>query len=151
MTSCIYGFVKNKKYKVSYNNSESYPSGFGRLFVSFIRENTLDELIELEKKLYLVPRKARPTKDEIEFIRKNGLYFNQVDSWEELSFLFEGFIEYYKYGVYFIPDFIEWKDYQNFEYIINLDMYTFDIKKRDKIVTSYPLEKIPRDWDFGID
>ena len=33
MTRCIYGFKKNGKLKVYYNNSDSYPNGFGKNIV----------------------------------------------------------------------------------------------------------------------
>lgn len=149
MTSCTYGFYKNGIYKVDYNNSDSYPDGFGKIFVAFIRENTIDELNELFEKAYLVNRKATPSEEDFAMLKAKGMEIDKNYTWEIVSLANYKFLEYYKCDVYFIPDFSDWMDYQDWKYIINLDNNTFDIYKfKNKFVKSFQLDNIPRDWNL---
>ena len=131
-TSCIYGFYKDGNLKVDYNNMDSYPSGFGKHVVSFIRENSVEELHEIYDKTVLVPRKGIPSKTELEEIKKKKMCISfsegEILDWEMLSVINEGFLEHYKIGGYFMPDFSEWlHHYQDWVYIINLDDDTFEV------------------------
>lgn len=146
MTSCTYGFYNNGIYKVDYVSSDAYPEGFGKTFVNFIRENTLQELHELEEKLFLVDRKAVPDEQAIYYLKEKGLYVKENYDWETISLFNEGFITYYIKDVYFVPDFCAWKEHQDWTYLINLDTETFDIHYFNKLVISFPLNSIPKGW-----
>ena len=170
-TSCTYGFYKNGDLKVDYNNSDSYPSGFGKHIVAFIRENTIDELNELYDKMVVVPRKEVPNEIETQNLKSKGIYIDSsedVFNWEHISVFNESFLEYYKLGVYFIPDFSQWfYAGHDWAYLINLDDNTFEVYSRkyskdeneeqlrefnrysDKYTLrgKFSLDKIPRDWN----
>lgn len=146
MTTCIYGFYKNGKYKVTYCNSDGYPSGFGKNVVSFIRENTVKDLHSLYDKLKTVDRKKAPSKKERFHLSEKGLYLKDDMVWEEIATINEGFMTYYLMDVYFIPDFIEWFEHVNYKYIINLDNNTFNVYQSNKKTVEYELSNIPKDW-----
>ena len=168
-TSCLYGFKKNSELKLAYNHYDSYPSGWGKSIVLFIRENTLSELNEICDNIKLVDRKSLPNYNEImEMIKKKIEYKcdGEILSWDDIFLHNYTIIEYYKKGFYIMPDYSKWIDGVNdYLYIINLDDNKFEVyeidllnKKVEKVYTygkykllkEFDLESIPRDWDKDI-
>lgn len=152
MTSCTYGFYKNGKYKVAYNNADSYPEYFGKEIVAFIRENTLEELNELADKIKLVKRHAMPTDKEYADIEKSNMYIEKNFTWDSLYFENCGFFDYYINGYLFMPDYSDWMGHQDWSYIINLDENLFQIYKfKNEFIREYDLNKIPKDWYIDLE
>lgn len=171
-TSCIYGFYKKGILKVDYNHSDSYPSGFGKDVVAFIRENFLEELQELYDKILVVPRKGTPNEEQMKELRENDidLDFGREEgfNWELISICNHKFFEYYKKSVYFMPDCSEWfYAGQEWVYLINLDDNLFEVykikykndcaqnndleeknryKDRYKLLAEFDLSNVPKDW-----
>ena len=171
-TSCIYGFYKNGVLKVDYNNSDSYPRGFGKSVVGFIRENSLEELQELYEKIVVVPRKESPSEEQLKELKKNNMYLDfstdEGFNWEIISLCNDKFLEYYQKGVYFMPDFTEWfYAGQEWVYLINLDDNVFEIykgkythtyvadsileeinryKEKYELLAQFDLSNVPKDW-----
>ena len=132
-TSCLYGFKKDGKVKLMYNHSDSYPSGFGKDVVLFIRENTLKELNEICDKTKLVNRKELPNdKDIVEMIEKHIYYKEdgEILNWEDIFWSNDTFLHYYKKDFFAMPDFSAWlSGCQDYLYIINLDTNKFEVYK----------------------
>lgn len=168
-TRCLYGFKKDGKIKLMYNHSDSYPSGFGQRIVLFIRENTIEELNEICNKIRLVNRKELPTdKDIYEMIEKN-IYYKRDDrilNWENIFWINDTFLQYYKENFFCIPDFSDWLyELEDYLYIINLDTNKFEIYKmrlsndekdandeyeKYKLLRNFDLDKIPKNWELII-
>lgn len=171
-TSCIYGFYKNGILKVDYNHSDSYPSGFGKSVVEFIRENSLEELQDLYDKMVVVPRKEEPSEEQMKELRENNIYLDfgreEGFNWDLISICNYKFFEYYKKGVYFMPDYIDWfYAGQDWAYLIDLDDNLFQVYKckyakvdfadsilekknryKDKyqLLAQFDLSNIPKNW-----
>ena len=168
-TSCLYGFKKDGKLKLAYNHSDSYPNGFGKQVVLFVRENTLEELNEICNKIKLVNRKELPNDNDIkEMIEKNIYYKNNevILNWEDIFWVNDTFLYYYKKDFFAMPDFSEWlSGCQDYLYIINLDINKFEVYKmkfsdetkdvnsefeKYKLLKKFDLENIPKDWENKI-
>ncbi len=168
-TRCLYGFKKDGILKLMYNHSDSYPSGFGKDIVLFIRENTLEELNEICDKVKLVNRKELPTdKDIMEMIEKHIYYKDngEILNWEDIFWSNGKFLHYYKKDFFTMPDFSEWlSGLQDYLYIINLDLNKFEVYKMRlsndkedensefedyKILKKFDLENIPKDWEINL-
>ncbi|MBR3002518.1 MAG: hypothetical protein IKF38_03005 [Clostridia bacterium] len=124
-TSCIYGFKKNEKLKLMFNISDSYPSGFGKDIVLFIRENTLEQLNEICDNITLKDRKDFPNDREINEMKEKNIYYEhneKILNWDDIFWINDTFLNYYKNDFYVIPDYQEWLDgLHDYLYIINLD------------------------------
>ena len=169
MTSCCYGFIKNGIVKVTYHYSDSYPTGFGKHIIGFIRENTIPELHELFDKLILVDPDEKPNLNQIAELKTLGIYTgrDEILSWGIISLENDGFMEHYKMKAYFIPNFKKWMFTSNWLYLINLNDDTFEIykgvakkiikgiEKKNRydniyLVANYKLDAIPKDWYFDL-
>jgi len=168
-TRCLYGFKKGNDYKLAYNHMDSYPSGFGKEFVSFIRENTLSELEDLYEKIVLVDRNELPNDNQIKLLIDKKMYYKddgKILNWEEIFYENGTILEYYTKDFYIMPSYNDWIDGGfDYIYIINLDKKTFQVYRyssssEDKVIEDnldcnfpsdalekeFPLEKIPKDW-----
>lgn len=147
MTSCTYGFCKNSFLKVTYNHMDSYPSGFGRKFVSFIRENTLEELNEIFNKIYLVNPSEIPSENKQKELKANGLYIDKNhNTWDAIAVTNSGFLEYYLNNNYFMCDYANYNGHKNYSYLIDIEKEIFVVSKWEEKIYEYPLTSIPRDW-----
>lgn len=175
-TDCIYGLYKNGELKTGFYGCDSYPSGFGEDVVGFIRENTIEELHELYDKIEVYERKDEPNEQQLEKLRKNNIDvdFGREEgfNWEMISIVNRGFLKYYKYGIYFMVNYLSWLERGVcWVYIINLDENTFEIYERDwkhgkestecnkkKICNdkyilkkTFDLKQIPKTWNIDLD
>lgn len=175
-TDCIYGLYKNGELKTGFNGCDSYPSGFGKYIVCFIRENTIEELHELYNQIRLYERKDEPNDEQLQELRKKNIDvdFGREEgfNWEMISIVNRGFLNYYKYGVYFMVNYLDWlKRGVCWAYIINLDENTFEVYERnwhhkdediqcnkkklcdDKYILkgAFDLKQIPKTWNNDVD
>jgi len=138
-TRGAYGFVQDGKYKVTYNQSDSYPSGLGQEVVNFVKSvvesEALDTLKERVKAVKLVDESKPATKAEIKRYEK---FYQNVSSGAKtewycllrdlqgvslLEHILSGEVEHMIDSSEFVKDslFCEWA------YIIDLNRNTFDV------------------------
>lgn len=74
-TRGAYGFRIGRQDKVSYNHSDSYPSGLGNDIVNFIANHTPKSLKQIAEKIEMVSEEKEPTKKQIQ----------ECESWSNVS------------------------------------------------------------------
>ena len=98
--------------------------------------------------------------------------YSEGFNWEMISIVNRGFLNYYKYGTYFMVDYLDWlKRGVCWAYIINLDENTFEVYERnwnhkdddthcnmkklcdDKYILqgTFDLKQIPKTWNNDVD
>lgn len=82
-TRGTYGFRKDGVDKLTYNHFDSYPSYLGEKIVSFCYEHSIEEFNELFDKIVLVNESEKPTPEQIDICRQNGLINLAVSSKSE--------------------------------------------------------------------
>ena len=137
-TRGAYGFRINGEDKITYNQSDSYPSGLGNKIANFLSEfEDIEQLKIIAENIELVNEDDKPTKEQKEEAKKFGLYNEDVssrsdDDWYCLIRNAQGDLSVYERGLKFMIDFhgfladslfCEWA------YIINLDTGRLEIYK----------------------
>ena len=131
-TRGVYGLFKNGVDKVTYNHSDSYPSGLGNDIFNFIKETSIEELNKIFDKIILVQENDVPT---IEQIINCQEYTDLTVSNQNITDFYcllrktQGNLGVYKGNLKYM---IDYKDFVGnglnceYAYIINLDENTLE-------------------------
>lgn len=139
----------------------------------FIRENTLEQLNEICDNIKLVNRKDLPKDEDIAEMINKRIFYKDGDNiltWDRIFFANYTILYYYKKDFFTMPNFSDFlEDLMDYLYIINLDKNKFDVYKmklsderkdeedegdlfkKYKLLKSFDLNNIPRDWEFKLD
>ncbi len=135
-TGGAWGFIKNGTEKITYNHSDSYPSGLGATILKFVAETPIEKMTEVADRIILVSNEKRPTPEQIEACRKwldKGVSERKPEDWycllrgsqgDPKAYLEDG-LRYMIDSESFLQDslFCEWA------YIINLDTKMLEVYK----------------------
>lgn len=133
MTSAVFGFKKGNKFKVTYNNSDSYPSGLGIEIASFVQAMGKQGLETIYNKIIMVNRFSKSTIEERNLLGMDGYdYLVETECRGNLS----SYIERMQY----MTDYYEWIDHQDYTYIINLDSDVLELYEYRKLINSFPFD-----------
>jgi hypothetical protein len=135
-TKGAWGFIRNGKEKITYNHSDSYPSGLGVTILEFVAETPIERMIEVADEIILVSNEKRPTPEQIEQCRKwldEGVSERRPEDWycllrgsqgEPKAYLEDG-LRYMIDNHTFLEDslFCEWA------YLINPDTKRLEVYK----------------------
>ena len=135
-TNGAWGFIRNGIEKITYNHSDSYPSGLGVTILEFVAKTPIKRMIEAAVEIILVSNEKRPTPEQIEECRKwldEGVSERRPEDWycllrgsqgEPKAYLEDG-LRYMIDNHTFLEDslFCEWA------YLINLDTERLEVYK----------------------
>jgi hypothetical protein len=147
-TRGAYGFHKDGETKVTYNHSDSYPSGLGSKVIKFVRATPVEKLKEIYDQIVLVNSDSTPTEEQI---KKAEKYFNdQVGQnvktdWYSLLRKSQGDLFAYKEGLTFMIDgvsFLQDSLFCEWAYIINLDDEVLEVYKNCHLYQTIPLDLV---------
>jgi hypothetical protein len=163
-TRGCYGFVKNGVEKVSYNHSDSYPTGLGQNIVDFVNSTSIEEMNKIFDTIELVDEDEEPTDEHKVELKLTGRHYDS--DWYTILRDIQGDLNAYKKGERFMIDngrFIYSRSCQ-YAYIINLDENVLEVydgvedKKCNgrygkfqtdlypRLVDTFPLDNIPSYW-----
>lgn len=134
-TRGLYGFYKNGVNKLTYNHSDSCPSGLGNNILSFLKNMDINELNNIFDNIQLVDESDYPNEEEEKQIKELGYSINYRDKKEDWFGILAsslGDISVYKEGLTFMldyNDFILDGLYCEWAYVINLDENCLEIYK----------------------
>lgn len=134
-TRGLYGFYKNGVNKLTYNHSDSCPSGLGNNILSFLKNMDINELNNIFDNIQLVDESDYPNGEEEKQIKELGYSINYRDKKEDWFGILAsslGDISGYKEGLMYMLDYNDFIfDGLNCEwaYIINLDDNCLEIYK----------------------
>ena len=126
-TRGLWGFRKDGKDKLTYNHSDSYPTGLGESVKKFIANHSTEELAKIADEIVLVDGKSVPTDKQVGECLK---YFNgsvstkDIKEWYCLLRNSQGEPEEYAKGLRYMIDskeFIKDSLFCEYAYIINID------------------------------
>jgi len=133
---CV-GFLIDGEEKVTYNHSDSYPSGLGVDVFQFVRDFSTDKLKEIARSIELVDRNSNPTQKQIghcfsyEIVDLGG--GNQfVEDWYWLLHNAQRNLNLYADGLKYMIDsrnFLYDSVFCEYAYIINLDTELLEVYK----------------------
>lgn len=127
------GFRMQKKDKVTYNHSDSYPSWLGINILSFIKDTPEPELKDIASRIELVDEDSTPSPEQIEAYSKysdTSVSTRTKTDWYCLLRDTQGDLNHYRSGVRHMIDYHEFlKDSLSCEwaYIINIDSRELEI------------------------
>ena len=130
-----YGFYKNGVNKLTYNHSNSYPSGLGDNIISFLKDSDVNELNNIFNDIQLVNELDYPSEEEEKKIKELGYsvnYRGKKENWFGILASSLGDINVYKEGLTFMldyNDFILDGLHCEWAYVINLDENCLEIYK----------------------
>jgi len=156
----LYGFKKRGELKLDYNHYDSYPSGFGRELLLFLKSNTIMELNDICDKIILVEPDSFPNEEQIKEMKKKEIEYldprnNNLLCFKDICDYNEKIINYYINDFYYLPNYGDSLDgVEDYIYIINLDKNKFEIysynsdKKCEygkyELEQVYDLDKLPK-------
>ncbi|MBE3579018.1 MAG: hypothetical protein IMW83_03970 [Caldanaerobacter subterraneus] len=130
-TRGAYGFYKSGITKVTYNHSDSYPSGLGKNIIEFIKETSVEEMNKIFDSIILVNEDDTPSFEQIKEVSKvieTEVY--NIISWYELLRPVQGDLNIYKKGLRYMIDnaeFLKNSAFCEWAYIINPDKNVLEI------------------------
>ena len=167
-TRGCYGFYKKGIAKVSYNHSDSYPSGLGQDIVRFINSTSIKEMNEIFNNIEMVNEDEKPTDEQLVELKLTNKYDGKEKDFDWYSVLrnIQGDLSAYKKNERFMIDnqFFIYSRSCQYAYIINLDNNSLEIyvgvqstkckgrygtKQSEyypKLIKKFPLSGIPSDW-----
>lgn len=135
-TRGLYGFRINGVDKLTYNHCNSHPKYLGNEIIKFIKETSIDEMIEIAKKIILVVQCDFVSNEEKQpYLEVYGRTEDEPKEydWYDLLRYFQGDLFFYKYqAVKHMCDdrqFIKEGLFCEYAYIINLDNKTLKFYK----------------------
>ena len=153
-TRGLYGLRKNGVDKCTYNHYDSYPDWLGREVLKFCAVNNVERLSRLFDNIEMVDEDSIPTKEQIEFCKKEGYMNLNVGNQNETDWYcllrnLQGNFKAYTECInrdskIFMTDRIDfmrsvWCD---FVYIINLDYNTLEFYEDYRLALIIPLDNI---------
>lgn len=121
------GFRVNKQDKVTYNHSDSYPSGLGSDVLQFIRCHSFEEMQLAAKNIQMISKEVPPTQEQInECSRFTNLDVSEQNTTDWYCLLREtqGNLDVYTRGFKYMNDsqaFLLNSLFCEYAYIINID------------------------------
>jgi len=135
-TSGAWGFIRNGVEKITYNHSDSYPSGLGVTIMEFVAETPIERMIEVADEIILVSNEKRPTPEQIEKCRKwldEGVSERRPEDWYCLLRGSQGEPKaHLEDGLRYMIDnhtFLESSLFCEWAYLINLDTKRLEVYK----------------------
>lgn len=86
-TRGCYGFYKKGIAKVSYNHSDSYPSGLGQDIVRFINSTSIKEMNEIFNNIEMVNEDEKPTDEQLVELKLTNKYDGKEKDFDWYSVL----------------------------------------------------------------
>jgi hypothetical protein len=126
-TRGVVGFHVNGKDKVSYNHSDSYPSGLGAEVLAFIQGTSLAEIKKTAERIILIDEDIPPTPEQIKDCEPwtdLGVSSQSTSDWYCLLRGAQGDLSAYTDGLKYMPDsnsFLLDSLFCEYAYIINTD------------------------------
>ena len=146
----VYGFLKNGKYKVTETNFDGAYEDLGNKIVDFINTTTIKEMNKIFEKIILVDVIAVATKEQIkECKRYTNLEIGtrKLTDFNCLLCKSRGDLRPYRdENLKYMEDHQTEIGNYFYEYIINLDDNTLEIRQYGDIILRFDLLDIPKSW-----
>ena len=125
-TRGAYGFIVDGKTKISYNHSDSYPSGLGKDIINFISRNRLAIIQKFAKSIKMVDSSKQPTAPQLKKLVALGIVEpDNKNEWYDILREFQGNLQqsFENQNIFMTdePNFVLDSLMCEYAYIINLD------------------------------